>query len=86
MSSLLVKASYTKESLTDLVSDILDGKDISAPKEIVEQRRQICSSCKDKKKIAFMNFCTECGCDIEVKTAGSSFHCPKNYWLKYSKE
>ena len=83
MTSLLKKVAYAKDSISNLASDILEGKEISAPKEIIEMRRSICNGCDKKKTICTMEFCKECGCSLDVKTSGASFHCPLNKWDKF---
>ena len=84
MSSFIDKLGYAKESLTDLASDIVNGKEIDASEETVKNRKEICNNCDQQKIIAKLKLCKECGCLIDVKTKGASFHCPINKWLAQS--
>lgn len=82
--SLAKKIGYASESLTDFVSDVINGEEIAAPKEVVENRRAICEKCDQQKTIAKMKYCAECGCSINVKTKGASFSCPLQKWKKHN--
>ena len=80
MSDLKKVLGYATESANDFVSDILQGKELEASENIKSERRVICNSCEYKKKIAMIEYCSECKCSITAKTAVNSFHCPYNKW------
>jgi hypothetical protein len=52
------------------------GNGISAPKEEIERRQSICSSCHFRES----SRCRVCGCYIAWKTALEHERCPQKFW------
>ena len=52
------------------------------PTEVREERKDICKACPHW--IEASNRCTECGCQMRVKTTLSSSACPLKKWGPYS--
>ena len=48
--------------------------------ELRKNRMLICKECPQKRKIATVNYCGQCGCIIAAKAAIVSEHCPLGKW------
>ena len=48
------------------------------PDEVRKERQAICNGCEHWNEAS--NRCTECGCQMRVKTALSSSRCPLRKW------
>jgi hypothetical protein len=61
------------------------GRDIAmrkfVPDDIRNERLSICQGCEHWSKQS--NRCTECGCQMRVKSSLSSSKCPINKWGPY---
>lgn len=68
-----------KETGIDLARDAKDVLTLRfVPNEVKQERRAICQGCEHWNEAA--NRCTECGCQMRVKTTLSSSRCPLNKW------
>lgn len=76
--SLGGKLKNLSNSINNIISDGIRGKEILANVELIEKRLETCKECpylSDNK-----TYCTECGCIVELKAKFKSSTCPKNYW------
>lgn len=68
-----------------LVQHVADGL-IHTPKEIYEERLNICRGCPFRDPESNLLICTheDCGCYIETKVTWASEECPIGLWGKYT--
>jgi hypothetical protein len=64
----------SKYGVTEIIRDELSGKANHVPKEIKQERLNICSTCHYFKKISRQ--CSVCGCFLDVKVLYSDSTCP----------
>lgn len=76
--SLKCKLKNLKNSITRIVKDTFEGKDVIASEELINTRMEICKNCKYISENK--TYCTECGCILSFKTKFKSSECPKKYW------
>lgn len=62
----------------DVVSDAVDGKDVIASKEKINQRIATCEKCD----WSYNRKCLKCGCFISIKVNLNSSKCPLDKWDK----
>lgn len=60
----------------DIIQIILDDNAVMCSQEEKSQRQLICDSCDKNQN----NFCSECGCVLEVRTAYKDLTCPLDKW------
>jgi len=51
------------------------------PKDIQQQRMQICQDCEHFRQI--LRTCARCGCFMPAKTTLRGAKCPEDKWTKY---
>jgi len=64
----------------------MKGEDVIVPKEIKEERMDICKKCEylyESKSSDNFDRCIACGCLLKVKTQISVEKCPKDKWGQY---
>ena len=84
--SLIEQGKNLAQSIKNVASDVIEGKEVFVPEDIKKKRIRICKRC-DYFYESLINFkddrCTACGCFIEPKMSFASSECPKNKWKKY---
>jgi hypothetical protein len=77
---LTKQISNVSRAISKVVKQIRKDQPIQAPNELVENRRAICSKCPFKKTKLFADICTQCGCNIKLKTKLITEYCPLEKW------
>jgi len=76
--SFKCKLKNLSESIKNIISDSINGKETIASVELIEKRIKVCNKCPYLS--SNRAYCTECGCIISLKTKFKSSKCPKKYW------
>lgn len=64
----------------DVIQIILDNDAVMCSPEEKTYRQSVCNTCEKNNN----NFCTECGCVLEVRTAYKELTCPLGKWNGYT--
>ncbi len=84
--SLINQAKNLTGLVIDVASDIVQGNNPLVPKEIEQQRLDICKGCEyfiKSQGSSQRDRCSKCGCFVTQKTMFAKAECPVQKWNKY---
>ena len=76
--SFLNKAKLALESGSKIVSNIVNGEELTVSAEVSEKRMSVCKGCPHFEPV--LQRCNECGCMQKLKTRLAGMKCPLGKW------